>query len=120
MFSITLKQTKSLPEPGIYRVENEVLSTEGIPVEVFVFSQENTDEFSHVARMFDMATFPDEVDGEKAFYRKSTVSLDFSQVGTAETFASLVKERLEALISEYTAGAETFAGEETIVLTVGE
>lgn len=113
--SLEVKITKALVEPGVFSAEFEVLSATGIDPAVFVYSAAS-EMFSHVAKLFDMATFPDTLTPGVPFYRQPTVTQTRNKVLDATAFVSYTQERLQSLLNTYEQGAIDYPSEETITL----
>ena len=122
--SITLEQINSTyndeNNQPVYRSENEVIASEGIPLALFVFAVD-TDLFNHVATTYDIETYPDSkaqavTDGVD-FYRQPTVAREYDNITDATTFATHVRTRLNWLAQDYPKTKNEFVGSETYIFT---
>jgi hypothetical protein len=122
--SITLNQTNSThndqDNQPVYKSENEVSASEGIPLALFVFAVA-TDLFSHVAAVRDLEAYPvskaqavtDGVD----FYRLATATREYDNITDALEFATHVRSRLDFLAQDYPKTQGEFVGSATYQFT---
>lgn len=113
---IEIKQTKTLEEGPVYRVDTEVLRAQNIDQNIFVF-ETVTDAFSHVAVTYDMQTYPDtkaqaEADGV-SYYRSNRAIRDFDNESTAVNAAAHMRQRIQGLAREYQTTNDEFLGSST-------
>ena len=113
--SITYTVDRSIPTPGVYRVAATVNEATALAEEVFVFAT-STDEYSHVAGMFDVLNYPVDVGGDDPFYRKTSVIRDFNHVVTANEFVNHIHGRLEKLVDAYQNSADEFPGTDVVTI----
>jgi hypothetical protein len=122
--SITLQQDNttyndedSLP---VYKSENEVIASEGIPLALFVFAVA-TEAFNHIAAVRDLEAYPDTkaqavTDGVD-YYRQPAVTREYDNITDAIEFATHVRARLDFLAQDYPKTKDQFVGSETHVFT---
>jgi len=115
MISITFEVTRTIlePTPGdvSYQVECEIIASEGIGLQLFVYKVED-DTYSHIATPYDMEAYPT----SKAqaltegldYYRQSSASQTNDRITDAEYFASVVYSRLSALANAQERVIESF------------
>ncbi len=113
--SITYTVERSIPEPGVYRVQVTVNDATAMAEKIFVFAT-STDEFSHVAKMFDILSYPEDVGGDDPFYRKNEVIRDFSYVVTANEFVQHVYNTVDKLVDAYQNSADEFPGTDVVTI----
>jgi len=123
--SITLKQTNtdvSGAEAPLFRVENEILATEGIDIALFVFSVE-PDEYSHPAMPRDVEDYPNSraeaINLGLDYYRVPSATLEYEDITTAVEAATLIQGRMNYLAAAYQLAKDTFDGATTYVYTEG-
>ena len=118
--SITLLQTNSTyndeDNQPVYKSENEVSASDGIPLALFVFTT-LTGVFSHVAAVRDLEAYPatkeQAVTDGTAFYRLATVTREYDNITDAQKFAAHVRSRLNFLAQDYPKTQGEFVGSET-------
>jgi hypothetical protein len=118
--SITLEQTNSSyndeDNQPVYKSENEVIASEGIPLALFVFATDD-ESFSHVASTHDLETYPasrtEAINGSLDYYRLAQVTREFDNITDAQEFALHVRSRLQFLSNDYPAVKDAFAGTAT-------
>jgi hypothetical protein len=122
--SITLQQVNSTynddDNQPVYKAENEVVATEGVPLALFVFSVD-TEEYNHVASVYDLEAYPDSraqaiTDGVD-FYRQPAATREYDNITDATTFATHVRSRLNFLAQDYPKTQDEFVGSETYTFT---
>ena len=118
--SITLQQVNSTyndeDNQPVYKSENEISASEGIPLALFVFAVSD-DSYSHVASTHDLETYPtsraEAVNESVDYYRLSQVTREFDSIADAQAFALHVRSRLQFLSNDYPAVKDAFEGSET-------
>jgi hypothetical protein len=112
--SIQVYQLRSNPYGG-HRIITTVQSATLISKELFLFNQSD-DTFTHVCTVTDLS-YPTTADGIAPYYRKDSVTQDFTEVATAIEAATDIKDRLQLVVSAYTEDAASFAGSEVTTIT---
>lgn len=118
--SITLEQTNSTyndeDNQPVYKSENTIVASEGIPLALFVFAVSD-DSFSHVATTRDLEVYPasraEAIAEGASFYRLATVAREYDTITDAQAFALSVRSRLQYLSQDYPATQDAFVGTET-------
>lgn len=114
MASITLQQSRFMlaasDGTSIFRITNLITATEGPPLALFVYDVP-ADTFSHVASASDIASYPEEINADYAFYRRPDALQDFTTIASAVEFADAVREQLQALALTYTQLETDFVGQ---------
>jgi hypothetical protein len=125
MNTITLEQTRdTIDVNGVtqYRVNNTVVATEGLPLQLFV-NRVEPDAYSHIATVTDIQDYPadrnEAINAGLDFYRRPDATKTYSQVGDANHFAHVVREQLTYLVSAYSSVEAEFAGQDTFVISDG-
>ena len=110
---IEVRQNRTLPSDGVYRVSTEVIYSTEINASIFVYDR-LTEEFSHVAYPYDMEVYPvGKVQAELLsldFYRDSSVQKDFSTPSLAYRHATYTLSRVEDLAKTYQDTVAIFVG----------
>lgn len=125
--SITLDQTtriaKADDDSDLYIVENLVTAATNISMSVFVYKV-STEDYSHIATQYDLANYPETLAEALAqnleHYRLPSVNRQFTDVYLARDFASVVTQRLNALVQDVARTAANFnTGKQTYTYTAG-
>lgn len=120
--SITLEQTNTTyndqDNQPVYKSENEIIASEGIPLALFVFAVSD-DSFSHVATTRDIEAYPaskaEAITAGVDYYRQATASREYDTITSAQAFALQVRTRLQYLSNDYPAAKDAFVGTNTYV-----
>jgi len=117
---IEVKQTRTVDEGPIFKVDTQVTYASGIAREIFVFETE-TQDFSHVATTYDMETYPDDRDTAIAdgvdFYRKDQAIVVYALEAVAVEAASYTLARIDTLARQYNTFKTEFEGSSDYVFT---
>ena len=123
MNTVTLEQTRDTIDVSRvtqYRVSNEVVATEGLPLQLFV-NRVEPDTYSHIATVTDLNNYPDDrniaINLGLDYYRRPDASKTYSMIGDALNFAQVVREQLNYLVGAYSQVEAEFAGHDTFVFT---
>ena len=116
-------ERKNPPEVSTYTVTFRVISSGGIEPEIFVMSTDLS-EFSSVALVPDMTSWPNSreiaVATYKPFYRASQFSRTFTARDIALAFADFTRQRIDTLNRAWSATSDSpFGGEQVFVYDSG-
>ena len=100
-----------IPTDGVYRVDVDIIDVVGIDFDVLVFDAK-TDEFSHVASVFDMESLPTTPTTECEFYRGRGAQVPYNNLRDATSFETITKSRLKVLAVAWNTVVESFDGKE--------
>ena len=117
---LEIHQDRAVIEGPVYQVTTRVTYASGINRNIFVFNTE-TQDFEHVATVYDMETFPADRDeailGLIAYYRKDVAIVGYTEETTAIDAADYTRERIGYLATQYQLAQEEFEGSEDYVYT---
>ncbi len=125
--SITLDQTtriaKADDDSDLYIVENLIAAATNISMALFVYKA-STQDYSHIATQYDLANYPETLAEALAqnleYYRESSANREFTSVYLARDFASVVTQRLHALVQDTSRTAANFnVGKQSYTYTAG-
>lgn len=125
--SITLDQTtriaKADDDSDLYIVENLIAAATNISLALFVYKA-STQDYSHIATQYDLANYPETLAEALAqnleYYRVSSVNREFTSVYLARDFATVVAQRLNALVQDVARTTTNFdVGKQSYVYTAG-
>lgn len=110
---IEVKQVRTVLEGPAYQVDTDVVRTQNIDQNIFVFNT-TTDAFEYVATAFDMQTYPNtknqaELDG-KAYYRGKQAVVQYDDESVATEAAAYTLARTQHLAREYQTVSQDFVG----------
>ncbi len=117
---IEIHQVRSVDEGPVFKVDTTTTYASGIEKEIFVF-QTDTQEFSHVATVYDMETYPnnydDAVTTSALYYREDQVVVGFAAQTTAMESAVYTAARVDSLATQYNTLKTVFEGAFDYVFT---
>lgn len=125
--SITLDQTTRIAQnddgSDLYIVENQVVAATNISMSVFVYKV-STEDYSHMATQYDLANYPETLaealTANLEFYRQPGVNREFTSVYLARDFASVINQRVNALVQDVERTATSFnVGKQTYTYSAG-
>jgi hypothetical protein len=112
---VDIHQERTVEEGPIFRVTTSVTYSSGIDSTVFVHNAD-TDVYSHVATVWDMAHVPDDKVLAQlnlgGYYRSSTAVQDFDDQEDAIAGATYTESRVGLLVHSYNLMSTVFAGED--------
>lgn len=117
--TIQAQIVRSLPLDGVFRVNVDIIDVTNIEFEVLVFTTEDS-EFSHIATVFDMETYPAGQAAAAAanltFFRDRGVEANFSTLRDATGFEQVTESRLKILAVATGTVINAFSGSEIITV----
>lgn len=125
--SITLDQTTRIAPAtdgsDIYVVENAIVAATNISMSLFVYKV-STEAYSHIASQYDVANYPETLaealELNLEYYRQPEANREFTDIYLARDFASVVTQRLNALVQETSRTATNFnVGKQSYTYTAG-
>lgn len=125
--SITLDQTTRIAKADagfdVFIVENQIVAATNVSMSLFVYKA-GTQEYSHIATQYDVANYPETLAEALAqnleYYRQSLANRQFVDVYVARDFASVVAQRLNALVQDLARIAANFnVGKQTYTYSAG-
>jgi len=110
---IEVHQSRTVDEGPVFKVDTKVTYASGIAREIFVFKTD-TQDFSHVATVYDMETYPADYDtavGDAVdYYRKDQAIVGYSSEQTAVDAADYTLSRIDSLARQYNTFKTEFEG----------
>jgi hypothetical protein len=117
---IEIQQIRSVDEGPVFKVDTKTTYAAAIQKEIFVF-QTDTQDFSHVATVYDMETYPNDYDTAVAnsdeYYRKDQAVVGYAVQQVALDAAIYTAARVDSLAHQYNTLKTSFEGSFDYIFT---